>query len=548
MRSLLLVNGSIQVCDDAGSTVEALAIKNGRIVAAGSAKDARAAIGDDHDLIDLDGKAVMPGLVDAHNHHALGGRAALFETHVPPTATYDELLGYIRQAADKTPPGKWIFGGMFDIGLADRLNSAAALADLDAASNGRPVVLRDMSYHNRWANSAALAAAGITDQTPNPISGTIARDPATGKATGFLLESACGLVDAAMEHQTFDSSTNRKVASHAFSILNQFGVTAIQDALTSQPMAETVAALDREGQLTAWVVTCLIAHEAPLYIPGPIGHELFAIKDQFATEHVRPTFAKILLDGVPMTGTAAMIEPYRASAGFGCCYRGGTTMTLPQLARMLADIEKAGLAAKVHCAGDAAAKLLIDAVEIIRDFNGPSDARHQIAHASMIDGDEIKRMAQLKITAELSPMIWYPNILGAAVSEVLEDAVLAKSFPIADFLAGGLVIAGGSDWPVAPSPDPWIGIETMVTRSDPEGIFPGALRPDQALSPLDAMRAFTLYGARALGLESEIGSLEVGKAADFVILDQDPANCPADVIADTKVLSTWFGGRKVYER
>ena len=548
MRSLLLVNGSIQTCDDAGSMVEALAVANGRIVAAGSVANARAAIGEDHELIDLDGKAVMPGLVDAHNHHALGGRAALFETHVPPTASYDELLGHVRQAAGRTPPGQWIFGGMFDIGLADRINSAAGLADLDAASDGRPVVLRDMSYHNRWANSAALAAAGITDQTPDPVSGTIARDPVTGKATGFLLESACGIVDAAMEHQTFDASTNQKVARHALSILNQFGVTAIQDALTSQPMAETVAALDRDGQLTAWVVTSLIAHEAPLYIPGPIGRELFAIKDQFATEHVRPYFAKILLDGVPMTGTAAMIEPYRASAGFGCCYRGGTTMTLPQLSRLLADIEKAGLAAKMHCAGDAATKLAIDAIEIIRDFNGPSDARHQIAHASLIDSDEIKRMAQLNITAELSPMIWYPNILGAAVAEVLEEAVLAKSFPMADFLTAGVLIAGGSDWPVAPSPDPWIGIETMVTRSDPDGIFPGVLRPEQALSPLDAMRAFTLYGARAIGLGDEIGSLEVGKAADFVILDQDPAHCPAEDIADTKVLSTWFGGRKVYER
>ena len=548
MRSLLVVNGPIEVCDDAGSTVEALAIENGRIVAAGSAGSARAAIGEDHEVIDLDGKAVMPGLVDAHNHHALGGRAALFETHVPPTATYDELLGYVRQAASRTPPGKWIFGGMFDIGLADRLNSAAALADLDAASDGRPVVLRDMSYHNRWANSAAMAAAGIADETPDPVSGTIARDPATGKATGFLMESACGIADAAMEHQTFDQSTNRKVARHAVSILNQYGITAIQDALTSSPMAEAVAALDREGELNAWVVASLIAHEAPLYIPGPIGRELFAIKDKFATEHVRPYFAKILLDGVPMTGTAAMIDPYKASAGFGCCYRGGTTMTLPQLSRLLADIEKAGLAAKMHCAGDAATKLAIDAIEIIRDFNGPSDARHQIAHASLIDGDEIKRMAQLNITAELSPMIWYPNILGAAVSEVLEDAVLAKSFPIADFLAGGLVIAGGSDWPVAPSPDPWIGIETLVTRRDPEGIFPGALRPEQAIPVLDAMRAFTLYGARAIGLEKDIGSLEVGKAADFVILDQDPATCPAEDIADTKVLSTWFGGRKVYER
>lgn len=548
MRPYLLVNGIIQTCDAAGNRVDALGVADGRIVAAGSVESARKALGADHDVVDLDGRAVMPGLIDAHNHHALGGRADLFETHVPPTATYDEVLGYVRQAAENTPPGKWILGGAFDIGMAGRLNSEAALADLDVASAGRPVVLRDLSYHNRWSNSAAMSAAGITDNTPDPTNGTIGRDPATGRPTGFMLEAACAMVDAAMEHATFDDAANERVARHAVAILNQYGITAIQDAMTSFGMAQTAASLDRAGELNAWIVASLLAHESPAYIPGPIGQELFALKDQFRTGHVRPNFAKIFLDGVPMTGTAAMLEPYRASAGFGCCYRGGATMTLPQLSRLLADIEKAGLAAKMHCAGDGATRLALDAIEVLRDFNGPSLLRHQIAHASLIDGFDTERMARLNVTAELSPMMWFPNVFEESIRQVLEDAVLEKSFPVADFLKAGVVIAGGSDWPVAPSPDPWVGIEGLVTRRDPSGTFPGANRPDQAITPLDAMRAFTLYAARAIGLEEEIGSLEAGKSADFVILDQDVATCPVDDIADTRVLSTWFAGRKVYER
>ena len=157
-------------------------------------------------------------------------------------------------------------------------------------------------------------------------------------------------------------------------------------------------------------------------------------------------------------------------------------------------------------------------------------------------------MAKLRVTAELSPMIWFPNAMSGAILSVLDDKVLANAFPVADYLAAGSLIAGGSDWPVAPSPDPWIGIEGLVTRRDPTGAFPGENNPSQAIPALEALRAFTLYAARAIGLEHEIGSLEAGKAADFVILDQDIITCAPDDIADTKVLSTWFGGRKVYER
>lgn len=548
MKPMLLFNGSIQVCDDAGSRVEALGVADGRIVAAGSADEVRRTLDPDHDVIDLAGRAVLPGLIDAHNHHALGGRAVLYETHVPPTATFDETLEFIRQAAASTPPGQWIIGGAFDIGLEHRLATPEALRALDAASGDHPVSLRDLSYHNRWVNTAAMTRAGIDADTPDPQSGTIVRDPASGAPTGFLQEAACALVDAVMEAEMFDEAANRRISRKAIEILHSLGVTAIQDPLTTAPMAEALAALDRSGELDLWVVASLIATEAPIYVPAPTGVDLFAIKERFRTHHVRPDFAKCLLDGVPMTGTAAMLKPYKESAGFGCCWRGTSFFTLPQFSRILADIERAGLSAKIHCTGDAATQLALDAIEVLRDFNGPSTARHQIAHASIIWPEEIARMKRLGVTAEMSPMVWFPNIFSGAATQLLSEEVLDRAYPIAEFLDAGLLIAGGSDWPVMPSPDLWIGIEGMVTRRDPTGATPGAHKPEQAVPAIEAVRAFTLYAARAIGLEHEIGSLEVGKSADFIILDQDPVTCAPDDIADTKVLSTWFEGRKVYER
>lgn len=548
MQPIILFNGPINVCDAAGRTVDAIAVNDGRIVAIGDLARVRDTVGFAARVMDLDGRAVMPGVVDVHNHHALGGRAALFELNFPPTLTYEEILDRVSERARDTPAGQWIHGGSFDSGLAARLNTAQALAELDAASGGRPVVLRDDSAHNRWCNSAALLAGGVTTETPDPAAGRIGRDPDSGAPSGFLSETASRVVDAAMESATYpDVSVNGRVARKAIEILNALGVTAFQDAYTSLAMIEAVAALDRAGDLHAWVVTTMPAHEA-LYLPGPIGAELFALKERYRTEHVRPDFAKFMLDGVPMTGTASMLEPYRASAGFGCCYRGGTVMTLPQFSRMLADVESAGMAAKIHCAGDGASRLALDAIEVLRNFNGPTHLRHQIAHACIIDGADVARLAALNVTADLSPMLWFPSVLERALRGAVEDAVIDKMAPIADFLRAGVLVAGGSDWPVSPTPDPWLAMEGMVTRKDPTGLFPGALGPDQAISALDAMRCHTLNGAQAIGLGDQIGSLEVGKLADFIILDQDPATCPPEDIAETKVLSTWFAGEKVYER
>jgi predicted amidohydrolase YtcJ len=211
--------------------------------------------------------------------------------------------------------------------------------------------------------------------------------------------------------------------------------------------------------------------------------------------------------------------------------------------------ERLGLAAKVHCTGDAAVSQMLDAVEVVRSLRGPTKLIHHVAHASYLRDEDLPRFAKLGVAADLSPFIWYPTTFLEGHKLTMGDERATRFWPNKDLRAAGALMAGGSDWPVMPNPDPWDGIEGLVTRRNPKGEFPGvALWPEQALDLAAALEIFTLNSARAVGLGDTIGSLEAGKSADFIVLDQNLFEIAADDIADTKVLQTWFEGRLVYER
>ncbi|RXT54216.1 amidohydrolase [Bradyrhizobium betae] len=548
MTTTVYHNANLLTCDQSGNRASAMAVLDGRITAIGNDGTVMAAAGAGAESIDLAGKTIMPGLIDVHNHHAIAGRAILYEVVFPPSLDFDGILAAVRSACETMTGERWAVGGNFGSHHLERIDTLDALRQLDDASSGRPVSLRDDSYHNRWCNTAAMQAAGIDSTTLVPGQGKISTDPSTGRATGLLVEAATALVDAVSEEANYgDPAINQKAAAHAIGVLNSYGVTAFQDAMTFHGMLANLADLDLKGELKAWVVATLPAH-AVMYLPGPMGTDLFKVKEQFRTRHVRPDFAKFFLDGVPMTRTSAMLEPYRPSAAFGCCYRGGTTLTLPQFAKMVAECERHGLAVKVHCTGDGSVRLALDGFDIVRDFEGPSDLRHQIAHAVFVDPEDIKRMAALQVTADLSPVLWYPAIFEQAIRAAVPDKLVDRMAPIRDLVEAGVSIAGGSDWPVAPTPDLWDGLEGMVTRRNPSGGYDGQLGPEQAIDVQTAIRAYTLGSAEVMGLDAETGSLEVGKSADFIIIDRDVTKIASNQIAQTKVLSTWFEGAKVYER
>ncbi|HXN87264.1 MAG TPA: amidohydrolase [Candidatus Binataceae bacterium] len=543
----VLLNGRIYTVDASRPWAEGLAIRDGKIAFIGADIDVKSMIGAETVVIDLKRQMVMPGINDVHVHPLLGGRADLYECHFLPTLSLDEVLAVIRTDARKAKPGAWIVGGSWGSNFTSKLSTLEALRALDEASEGHPVLLRDDSVHNRWVNTRALELAGISSETPDPVGGVIVRDESTGAPVGMLFESAVAAVEHAAEvANPYSLEANVAALARAIEILNSFGVTGLQDAAVSGAVLSAYNHLDTQGKLSGWVVGSMMAEPAG-FLNDMVGDELIDQRARFRSPHVRPSFVKIFLDGVPMSRTSAFIEPYLPDKAHGCCFRGTTIKTVPQLARMIAKQEARGLAVKIHCAGDAAVRTALDAIDVVRSFKGATALTHQIAHAGFVDSADIPRFKELNVVADLSPILWYPNQIIDGIEQAVGERV-RQYWPNRNLLEAGVLIATGTDWPVIPNPDPWSGIEGLITRRNPNGQFNGALWPEQALDLPAAIAAYTANPARAMGLESVTGSLAVGKSADLIVLDRNLFEIAASDIADTKVITTFFEGQVVHER
>ncbi|MBR0935273.1 amidohydrolase [Bradyrhizobium jicamae] len=543
-------NGDVFTADAAAGRAQAIAVAGGKFVAVGGDLDVKGLAGPGTELVDLRGRMLLPGIVDVHNHHLRGGQSDLYELKLLPTMSLDAVIEAVRARCAATNPGEWVFGGIWGSHLVEAIGRAGALAALDAVSAAHPVMLRDDSQHNRWVNSCALKLIGITADTPNPPDGEILRDAGTGAAAGLLLERASGLAEQAVERSIPDlAARNKASCRRAVEILNGFGVTAFQDATTVLPFLEALAALDRAGELNGWCVTSLPGQRT-LSGADFVGDALIARRETYRTRHVRPDFIKLFMDGVPTTRTAAMLTPYRATRLQGCCFCGDPLISIPALVRWIAKAEQYGMRVKVHCTGDAAVRDTLDAVDVVRSFNGPDDGAgpvHQIAHAGFVDPADIPRFRALNVAADLSPIIWYPGPIQQAIRAAMPDERADCYWPLRDLHEAGALLAAGSDWPVVANPDPWLGIEGMITRRNPKGGYDGALWPEQALDLETVLRIYTINAARAMGLSALTGSIEAGKSADFIVVDRDLFATAPERLSQSKVLSTWFEGRCVHE-
>lgn len=371
---LVLLNGTIHTLDSQLPHVSALAIIDGKILALGA--EAEALAGTAAEVLDLQGATVLPGLMDVHNHHMLAGQMDLFELNAVPTLGLDELLEALARWAAQLGPDEWIVGGSWGSGLLQELNSAEALARFDAASGGRPALIKDDSKHNRWANSRAMQLAGIDDATADPEGGQIFRD-ANGKATGVLLEAGGVLVEQTRERlQPTSTADLSRAAAHGIKILHSYGITGFQDAATSLQLMQALKELDDQGDLRAWVVTSMQANDF-IFGTQPLGEGIISERESTRSEHHRPDFIKIFLDGVPPAGTGAFIEPYLDGVGFPECHRGHTTMNASDLEDWLMGTAERGISAKIHCTGDAAVRLVLDTVQKVRDADRESEVPHR---------------------------------------------------------------------------------------------------------------------------------------------------------------------------
>lgn len=537
---LILTGGVIRTMDPARPVAQALAIGGGRFLAVGGEADVAALAGRGTRTVRLHGRAVLPGLIDAHTHGLWGAVRTLCEVWAGLGAPLDALLAAVAARAADMPPGRWIVGAPWHAHDRPTFGPRPA-ALIDALVPDRPVALKDTSMHALWLNTAGLRACGIGAATPDPAGGTIERDDC-GNPTGILKESAMAL---ALPHFAPGPDRMLAAARHMAGYFHSLGLTGFKEPMTTEADLAALAAADAEGALNLHVACCL-ARRSPF--GDPIPHDrMAALRDAFGLGHLHPRFAKLFLDGVVPARTAAFVEPY---AGDDPATHDPAAMLLIQTDALAAEVtalDALGFTVKMHAVGDRAAQAGLDAIAAARAANGPSGLRHEIAHCTFVRDADLPRFAALGAVAEVSPRLWFPNPVTPAQRAVLGAERAARCHRIGSLLAHGAEVVYGSDWPAsAEDADPWPGLAGMITRRDPTGRHPGALGPDEAI-PLDAaLPLFTTAGARALGLEGRTGILRPGASADLIVLPADPGTLPPEALAATRPLATLFEGRTVH--
>lgn len=544
---LVLRHGEIyRVAQQGAAWAQAVAVRGGRFVAVGSDAEIEAWIGPATRVVDLQGRMAMPGLADAHVHPIDGAYEALFNCALPPEGDLPEVLAAVKACAARAAPDDWIVGAAYSSRVSPALEKREALRMLDEASAGRPVVLRDDTFHNRWVNSEVLRRVGIQVGSTPPPGGLYVFDQ--GQPTGLLKEfPAFDKVQQLVPPRRPDRLL--QAAQDVAARFSAMGFTSVQDAWVDRTLLLTWQRAIQSPQGLPLRVVASLAGAKGSSDAEPGGAALYDSARALRSDLLRPDFVKFFVDGVPMAYTSAMLDPYEPSHEHGHDFRGQAHFTLPDLVAQIAPLDRRGIPVKLHAVGDAAVRLSLDAIAEVRRLNGDGGPRHQIAHVNWIAASDLPRFQALNVTAEVSPMLWFPTPMTPVLEHFLGRPRTARLNPVASLQRAGAALAVGSDWPAGtPTPDPWIGIEGLVTRRHPLGLVPGVLGSDEQLSLDDALRLYTRGNAQAMGLGAVSGSVEVGLSADLIVLDQHLFKVPAERIHQTRVLATYLQGRPVFEQ
>jgi predicted amidohydrolase YtcJ len=536
---LVLTGGAVYTMGAARSWAQAVAIRDGRIAYVGTDVGARAFVGPRTRVVALGGRLVLPAFQDAHVHPVSGG-VELGQCNVNELATKDAILAKVADCATASEK-PWIVGGGWPLPAFPNASPTKDL--LDGIVRDRPVFLNAADGHSGWANSKALELAGITAATPDPPNGRIERD-ASGAPTGTLREAAQRLVERHIPEPTAEERLEG--LRRALSLFNAFGITAVYEANAGggpKGGEATLAAYreaERRGLLTVRVRASLGTD--PSRGPEQVD-DLVRLRREYSSPRLRPVAAKVFVDGVIESRTAAMLEPYDDRPGD----RGEPRLDEARLRALVARLVEEDFAVHVHAIGDRAVRMTLDAFEASRQASLDRGLRHQITHLQVIAPADVPRFRSLGVIANFEPLWAFAD---AYVRDLTWPALgperSKRMYPIADLVRSGAIVSFGSDWSVS-SPNPLEGIQVAVTRQSPdakERVAP--LLPEQSIDLPAAIAAYTMGAAWANGLESETGSLEVGKSGDLVVLSDDLFALKPDEIARAHVLLTLFAGEAVH--
>jgi len=538
----VLRGAAVYTVDPARSWARAVAVRAGRIAYVGSEEGAERWIGPSTCVLDLVGGMVLPGFQDAHIHPVVSG-VELGQCDLSGLQDREGVLERVRScAAEQT--GEWLVGAGWQLPVFPGADPDRAL--LDEIAGDRPVYLAAADGHSAWVSSRALELAGIDGSTPDPPGGRIERRP-DGEPTGTLREKAMALVGRLVPEPSLDERVEGLLRAQG--LLLAHGVTAVQEAsaeLADLEAYRAAGAMEPDAAARALKLRVVAALDTDLDRGVEQVGELAALRRRFAGPRLRPTAAKIFLDGVIEARTAAMLEPYTDRPGD----RGELNLPPERLDPLVAALAQAGFDVHVHAIGDRAVRTALDAFE--RAAGGVAESyrdgrpRHQIAHLQVVHPDDVPRFRRLGVIALFQPLWAFAD---SYIVDLTWPALGAERsgwiYPMGSVHRAGGTLAFGSDWSVS-SLDPLEGIEVAVTRRDPDGGGRPAMQPDEALDLPAAIAAYTAGAAWANRLEETTGSIETGKAADLVVLADDLFALPPEKIGEARVLMTLIAGEVVY--
>ena len=506
----------------------ALVFDEGKVVRTGEAATLRRAY-PDAGVIDGDGSTLLPGLIDAHGHIIdLGFQYVRIQ--LAGTTSLTEAQERIRRYAGERPQLPWLRGAGWNQ-VIWKLGRFPLASELDAAVADRPVVLERVDGHALWLNSAALRAAGITRDTADPMGGRIERDP-DGNPSGVLVDKAMDLMDPVMPRP--DAAESMSALKAALAHMNSVGLTSAGDAGVPAGTIRLYRQLADQGQLPVRMYAMILDVGDDFRTLSKDGPLIGYGQDRLTVRSV-----KLFADGALGSRGAALLAPYSDKPDqHGLLFMSDTDME-----RKIQTALGAGYQVNVHAIGDAANRQVLDGFEAAYKAVGGRELRNRIEHAQVVAPADIPRFRQLNLIASMQPT-HATSDKNMALDRIGPER-LKGAYAWRTFLDQGTRIAGGSDFPVE-SDNPFFGLYAAITRTDHEGQPPGGWHPEQAMTPIEAFRAFTLDAAFAAHWETRIGSLEPGKWADFILIDRDLFKIPPGDIWKVKVRQTWVAGQKVY--
>lgn len=534
---LLFTGGRVLTIDPMDRIVSGVAVRDGRVIAVGDSAEARAAVGPDAVHVDLRGRALVPGFCDPHNHFSMTTfEPRSVDCRRPPLANKSAVLDALAAAASGSPDGQWIWGlGYSQTEPGVVTDDMLFRHELDEVAPNNPVCVMDSSYHACYANSAALAMVGIDRNTPDPRGGNILHDD-SGEPNGVLWERAMDPVHHATMRSYIDTFGPDVVAGlveqNSMRHLSH-GITSVGDALVMPESAEIYRLTDELGRLP---ISIHQMRGGPGFFAAPEDAAAGAYMDDDVSDRLRGGIVKIFMDPVWPSPAMELCHPDGTTEPIGEPYYGQE-----EVDHLVLDAASRGLQVAIHCIGNRAVEQGLNAFErALRETPG-DDRRFRIEHFMFATNQQIERAQSLGVMISHQPP--FLHLIGDYFEQMTSQPGLdTVPMPYRTMLDAGVHVASGSDFPCAPVP-PLLGLYGLTTRTSHDGTVIAA---DEAISPLEAMRTYTLNSAAAMFRDHEVGSIEVGKRADMAVLSHDPTLVDSRYIREIVVQQTYVDGELLY--